>query len=94
MEDFEAQKGGVTCISWNPSSLDPRPMLAVGSLEPLVKIWEYNENHRKWVQVETLTGHTSGIHDVSWAPNMGRAYHLIATASKDQKVKIWKLTLL
>jgi len=96
MEEFESQKGGATCISWNPSPLDSRPMLAVGSSDPGVKIWEYNETYRKWVHVETLQGtkpHTSAIHDVCWAPNMGRTYHLIATASKDQTLKIWKLQI-
>jgi len=97
MEEFESQKGGVTCISWNPSPLDSRPMIAVGSSDPGVKIWEYNEAFRKWMHVETLTGnkpHTGPIHDVCWAPNMGRTYHLIATASKDQTVKIWKLQIM
>jgi len=92
MEEFESQKGGLTCLSWNPSPIDIRPMLVVGSLDPNVKIWEYNETYRKWVHVETLSSHSSSIHDVSWAPNMGRNYHLIATASKDQKLKIWKLS--
>jgi len=96
MEEFESQKGGVACISWNLSPLDTRPMIAVGSSDPGVKIWEYNETYRKWVHVETLLGnkpHTGAIRDVSWAPNMGRTYHLIATASKDQSIKIWKLQI-
>jgi len=97
MEEFESQKGGLTCLSclsWNPSPIDTRPILVVGGLDSNVKIWEYNETYRKWVHVETLP-HTNGtiIHDVSWAPNMGRNYHLVATASKDQKVKIWKITI-
>jgi len=96
MEEFESQRGGVTCISWNPSPVDSRPMIAVGSNETGVKIWEHNETYRKWVHVDTLSGnrpHTGAIHDVCWAPNMGRNYHLIGTASKDQTVKIWKLQI-
>jgi len=94
--EFESQKGGVNCLSWNPSPLDSRSLIAVGSGDPGVKIWEYNEQYRKWVHVETLVGskpHTGAIHDVSWAPNMGRTHHLIATASKDQTIKIWKLQI-
>jgi len=95
MEEFESQKGGVTCISWNPSPLDSggRPMLAVGSSDPSVKIWEYNEAYRKWMPIDTLVGHTGAIHDICWAPNMGRPYHLIATSSKDRRLKIWKVII-
>jgi len=91
MEEFESQqKGGITCLSWNPSSLDSKPLIAVGSNDANVKIWEYNESYRRWLHVETLSGHTNSIHDVCWAPIVGRSYHYIATASKDQLVKIWK----
>jgi len=102
IEEFEAHRGGVAnCISWNPSPFD-RNMLVVGSSEPSVKIWEYNETHRRWTHIETLIGAGTGsgtndrlgpehrIHDVCWAPNMGRTYHLIAAAVKDT-VRIWKL---
>lgn len=66
--------------------------MAVGGAESNVKIWEYNEMARRWVQLETLEGHKDSIHDISWASTSGRSYHLIATASKDKKVKIWKFT--
>jgi WD40 repeat protein len=56
-EEFESQKGGITCISWNPSPLDTHHMLLVGSNDPNVKLWEYNDTYRKWVHVETLVGH-------------------------------------
>ncbi|KAF2077876.1 hypothetical protein CYY_000838 [Polysphondylium violaceum] len=102
VEEFEPQKGSNNCISWNPSSYD-KPMMAVGSNDPYLKIWEYNETGQKWVHLDTLSpvgnnnnydSSESGkaIHDVCWAPNMGRSYHLIATASKDHTVRIWKLT--
>jgi len=91
-DEFESQKGGISCLSWNPSTVDSnRPMLVVGSNDPNIKLWEYSEQYRKWTHIETLSGHTNAIHDICWAPNMGRSYHLIASASKDRKVKIWKL---
>eukprot|EP01112_Ceratiomyxa_fruticulosa_P009110 TRINITY_DN2377_c0_g2_i1.p1 TRINITY_DN2377_c0_g2~~TRINITY_DN2377_c0_g2_i1.p1 ORF type:complete len:348 (+),score=65.44 TRINITY_DN2377_c0_g2_i1:151-1194(+) len=94
-EQFDAltQKGGeARCISWNPSPFD-RTMIVVGTTEPSVKIWEYNDSQRKWVVVETLIdklGPEHIVHDVCWAPNMGRTYHLIAAAIRDT-VRIWKV---
>ena len=51
--DFEAQRGGCNCISWNLSAFD-REMLAVGSNDQHVKIWEYNDSIRKWIQVASV----------------------------------------
>lgn len=133
-----------SCICWNPSPLDPRPMIIIGTGNPVytsysttsnvsvaltsasanvlsstmnpsnpssvssssvlpstspsdsntntstARIYEYNEQTRKWINIESLSIN-SPILDLSWAPNVGRTYHLIATASKDKKVKIWKL---
>jgi len=92
--DFEALRGGgCNCLSWNLSAFD-REMLAVGSNDQFVKIWEYNDASRKWVQVENLAcGNADNVvHDVSWAPNIGRSYHLIAVACKDKSVRVFKLT--
>ncbi|KAM9964327.1 hypothetical protein ACTFIW_004085 [Dictyostelium discoideum] len=59
VEEFESQKGTSNCISWNPSSYD-KPMIAVGSNEPYIKIWEYSETARKWLQIDTLTAYPIG----------------------------------
>ncbi|KAN0004365.1 hypothetical protein ACTFIZ_010518 [Dictyostelium cf. discoideum] len=59
VEEFESQKGTSNCISWNPSSYD-KPMIAVGSNEPYIKIWEYSETARKWHQIDTLTAYPIG----------------------------------
>ncbi|KAN0027170.1 hypothetical protein ACTFIU_009855 [Dictyostelium citrinum] len=59
VEEFESQKGTSNCICWNPSSYD-KPMIAVGSNEPYIKIWEYSETARKWVQIDTLTAYPIG----------------------------------
>ena len=82
-------------ISWNPSSFDP-PSLAVGNYEGTIKIFQFNDNTRKWSSVDLCSGndrHTDAIHDICWAPNLGRSYHLIASASKDKTVRIWKVEL-
>ena len=41
--------------------------------------------------LQTLTGHTSSVHDIAWAPDMGRTFYMIATASKDKTLRIWKI---
>eukprot|EP00735_Rhodelphis_limneticus_P013136 TRINITY_DN665_c0_g1::TRINITY_DN665_c0_g1_i1::g.28915::m.28915 TRINITY_DN665_c0_g1::TRINITY_DN665_c0_g1_i1::g.28915 ORF type:complete len:325 (+),score=25.94,sp/Q4FZW5/SEH1A_XENLA/46.08/5e-93,WD40/PF00400.27/0.00082,WD40/PF00400.27/1.1e-11,WD40/PF00400.27/3.7e-05,WD40/PF00400.27/0.56,WD40/PF00400.27/3.7e-09,WD40/PF00400.27/0.00058,YmzC/PF14157.1/50,YmzC/PF14157.1/54,YmzC/PF14157.1/3.5e+03,YmzC/PF14157.1/1.1e+04,W_rich_C/PF07483.6/18,W_rich_C/PF07483.6/1.4e+03,W_rich_C/PF07483.6/3.4 TRINITY_DN665 len=90
--EFEASKGGATSCSWCSSRFDP-VMLVVGTVDPAIKIWQYNESQRKWVGICTLSGHADGIHDVSWAPLMGRHSHYIASGSKDHSVRIWRVTL-
>jgi len=88
--EFESHKNGSSCISWNPSPFD-RPSIVVGSGDPEVKIWEYNDQQGRWKIAHVLQGHADEIHDVAWAPNLGRTYNLIATASKDKTVRIWRL---
>jgi nucleoporin SEH1 len=71
-------------LSWNPSSFDP-PTLAVGTSDGHLKIWQYQENFRKWQSFDisdNSSQHSKAIHDVAWAANLGRSYHLIATASE------------
>jgi len=91
VEEIEQQKEGINCLSWNLCPFD-KPMLAIGCSNE-VKIYEFNDNTRRWMLCDSLKDHTSTIHDVSWAPNMGRASHHIATASKDKTVRIWRLNI-
>ncbi|GAM17964.1 hypothetical protein SAMD00019534_011390, partial [Acytostelium subglobosum LB1] len=53
LEEFESQKGASNCISWNPNSFD-KQMIALGSNDQFIKIWEYNEANRKWVLMDTM----------------------------------------
>ena len=70
--EWEASKGGCSCLSWNPSQFD-RPAIVVGSsASPELKVWEFQEAQARWKQAFALTGHTDEIYDVSWAPNLGR----------------------
>lgn len=95
IDEFEgAHRGGcANCISWNMAAFD-RPMVAVGSNDNSVKIWEYSDATRKWIQVESLVCGSADnvVHDVSWAPNMGRSFHLIAVACKDKTVRVFKIS--
>jgi len=91
VEEFDAAKKDVYCLSWNPSPFD-NAMMVVGA-ESTARVWEYFPKAFKWQPVADLEGHSDTVHDVSWAPNMGRTYHLLATACKDGLVRIYKLKL-
>ncbi|XP_075908173.1 nucleoporin SEH1 isoform X2 [Petromyzon marinus] len=82
-----------SCISWNPSSFRGHPpMLAVGSDDGSsssggkVQIYEYSENTRHYMKVETLMMVTESVHDLAFAPNLGRSYHLLTVASRDVRI--------
>jgi WD40 repeat protein len=70
VEEFQAAKKDVYCMSWNPSPFDS-PMMVVG-FESQARIWEFNDQFRRWQRVAELEGHGGIVHDVAWAPNMGR----------------------
>nr|CAI5825235.1 unnamed protein product [Callosobruchus analis] len=83
----------LSCLSWNPSmsKMHP-PMLAVGSDDQVaanggkVFIYEYSENSRRWVKLETIGSITDAVHDIAFSPNLGREYHTLAVASKDVRI--------
>ncbi|KAK9880579.1 hypothetical protein WA026_011819 [Henosepilachna vigintioctopunctata] len=86
-----------SCISWNPSLSKNHPqMLAVGSddANPInggkVFIYEYSENSRRWIKLETLNSVLDPVHDIAFAPNLGRSFHILAVATKD--VRIFNIT--
>ncbi|KAL6064696.1 Nucleoporin SEH1 [Balamuthia mandrillaris] len=88
--DGYSHKGGSSSISWNPSPFD-RPSMVVGSGDPDIKVWDFNEAQGRWKVAYTLSGHTDEVHAVAWAPNLGRTFNLIASSSKDKTIRIWKL---
>ncbi|XP_067135644.1 nucleoporin SEH1 [Centruroides vittatus] len=80
-----------SCITWSPSRIHP-PMIAVGSDDSSqtaggkVLIYEYNENIRRWIKVETIVTITDPVRDITFAPNLGRSFNLLAVASKDVRI--------
>ncbi|CAG9861588.1 unnamed protein product [Phyllotreta striolata] len=86
-----------SCLTWNPSlnRLHPQ-MIAVGSDDPnptnggKVFVYEYNENSRRWIKLETISSLVDPVHDIAFSPNLGRSYHVLAVGTKD--VKILNLT--
>jgi len=91
-EHFNVQKK-INSISWNMNPFDLKPRIVVGTDDPDVFIYEYNDNQRTWSLIKILKGHNGPINDVSWAPQMGKTKHLIASASKDKSIRIWSLKI-
>ncbi|XP_017781223.1 PREDICTED: nucleoporin seh1 isoform X1 [Nicrophorus vespilloides] len=81
-----------SCLSWNPSLTNNHPqMIAVGSDDNTAQtgkvfIFEYSENSRRWMKIETIITIMEPVHDISFAPNLGRSYHILAVATKDVKI--------
>jgi len=83
----------LSCLDWNPTlnRMHP-PMIAVGSDETgagaggKVFIYEYSENSRKWIKLETISSITDSVHDIRFAPNLGRSFHILGVATKDVRI--------
>jgi WD40 repeat protein len=75
--DFETNTG-ITSICWNPSRIEKIPTIVVGGKDGSIKIYQFNENFRRWQLSKTLTGennskaHEETVHSINWAPNLGR----------------------
>ncbi|KAN0060058.1 GTPase-activating protein S13 [Thecaphora frezii] len=54
-----------------------------------VKIWQFSDEANRYVEVESLQGHTDWIRDVAFAPNIGLPKSYLASASQDRTVLIW-----
>ncbi|XP_060533334.1 nucleoporin SEH1 [Cylas formicarius] len=90
-------KLSLSCLSWNPSLSKLHPqMIAVGSDEAnpslggKVFIYEYSENSRRWIKLESVSSITDAVHDIAFSPNLGRSFHILGVATKD--VRILNLT--
>lgn len=95
---FIAHPVGVNSISWapacHPSSLvQPQrtspsapaqhvKKFATGGCDSVVKIWNWKEETKEWVEEETLDGHSDWVRDVAWAPNVGLPRTYLASASQ------------
>jgi len=98
-QSFHAHGMGVNAVSWAPAaspgsliSANPGPgqlkRFATGGSDNAVKIWEYNQESKKYTLMQTLEGHTDWVRDVAWSPSiLSKSY--IASASQDKTVRIW-----
>jgi energy-coupling factor transporter ATP-binding protein EcfA2 len=69
----------VTSVSFNSNGT----LLASGSLDDTIKIWNLEE-----ISSKTLEGHTDAIWDLEFSPTED---YLLASASSDGKVNLWNL---
>ncbi|KAK1286232.1 hypothetical protein QJS10_CPB20g02051 [Acorus calamus] len=97
--DSVSRFGNPTCLSassaWNPRRGDDQQfVLGFNSDSPQfnsAKIWEFEEDHQRWVPVAELAlpeDKGERVHAVAWAPNIGRPYEIIAVATC-KGIAIW-----
>ncbi|KAK1322492.1 hypothetical protein QJS10_CPA03g00206 [Acorus calamus] len=97
--DSVSRFGNPTCLSasiaWNPHRGDEQQfILGFNSDLPQfnsAKIWEFEEDHQRWVPVAELAlpeDKGERVHAVAWAPNIGRPYEIIAVATC-KGIAIW-----
>ncbi|KAK1276424.1 hypothetical protein QJS04_geneDACA011094 [Acorus gramineus] len=97
--DSVSRFGNPTCLSasiaWNPRRGDDQQfVLGFNSDLPQfnsAKIWEFEEDHQRWVPVAELAlpeDKGERVHAVAWAPNIGRPYETIAVATC-KGIAIW-----
>eukprot|EP01061_Rhynchopus_euleeides_P011197 TRINITY_DN20759_c0_g1_i1.p1 TRINITY_DN20759_c0_g1~~TRINITY_DN20759_c0_g1_i1.p1 ORF type:complete len:364 (+),score=94.98 TRINITY_DN20759_c0_g1_i1:177-1268(+) len=98
------QKVVILCIAWNPSTLEDREMLLIGTDSGAVLMWacETQTIRDAWSPMTLRKGnetspsgvaidHASPVTDVAWAPSLGRRYHLVASCSRGGLLYIHKL---
>ena len=69
----------VWSLAFKPNSY----VLASGSQDNTIRIWDVGDNNLR--HVRTLRGHTGGIESIAWSPD-GRT---LASASNDGTVRLW-----
>ena len=77
--DVAGHTGAVASLAFKPNSY----LLASGSWDHTIRIWNVGNNNRQ--HVRTLRGHTKPVWSVAWSPD-GRT---LASASQDGTVRLW-----
>ena len=74
---------GHTATVWSLAFKPNSYLLASGSSDNTIRIWDVGNNNLR--HVRTLRGHTASVHSVAWSPD-GRT---LASASNDGTVRLW-----
>lgn len=93
-------EGGVTCLDWCPSRLEPAT-LVIGGRSGNLEIYRCCDGGRTYTKFLKLDSGLSnpqmqasivhGILDVSWSPDVGRSFHLIASCMGDGELMVYRL---
>ncbi|PWN50591.1 protein transport protein SEC13 [Violaceomyces palustris] len=67
----------------------PVKRFASAGCDNTVKIWQFSDEANRYVEVDSLSGHSDWVRDVAFAPNIGLPRSYLATASQDRTVLIW-----
>lgn len=92
---FPAHGTGTNAVSWAPSvlattsqngaekaALSPQKRFVTAGSDNLIRIWNFEESEKRWVEEEVIRGHDDWVRDVAWAPNIGLPGTFIASASQ------------
>ncbi|KAF9979101.1 hypothetical protein BGZ73_006338 [Actinomortierella ambigua] len=89
MAKSRGEDGEVDSASIRPADkdipLDSSLLLASGSMDPYVYLFDVGDGEGRYELLQKLSGHTDRVYDVDFHP----IDHVLATASADFTVKIW-----
>ncbi len=81
---LEGKKGRVNSVAFHPTA----PLLAIGSENENVTLWQVSPDNSCESCVATLKGHSDWVNSVAFHPTAP----LLATGSRDNTVKLWQLS--
>ena len=81
-----ADPASVLSVAFHPTA-NP-PLLATGSYDKTVKLWQLSRDNSSATCVATLEGHRNWVDSVAFHPTAP----LLATGSTDKTVKLWQLS--
>lgn len=79
----------VTSVAFHPTA-NP-PLLATGSQDKTVKLWQLSADYKSAICVATLEGHSSWVTSVEFHPTANPP--ILATGSEDGTVKLWVIVV-
>ena len=82
-DQVDAHSSWVRSVSFSPDG----KILASGSDDQLVKLWDFSDGKIGEKPVKILQGHTYRVRSVSFSPNGD----LLASSSFDQTIRLWNL---
>ena len=99
MDIVTAHPVGCNAVSWAPAvpvgtapdgtPLPPLRRFASAGCDATVKIWQFSDEHNRYVEADQLSGHSDWARDVAIAPSLGLPRTYLASGSQDRTVLVW-----